>query len=299
MYPWFSQIFQQLAQRKQSQKLHHALLIQGPQGIGKTAFSSDFASLILCSSVIDNKACGQCQACNLFRAGSHPDYHEVISEKQIGVDQIRDAIKKLSGSAQLSGAKVLIIHAAHTMTESSANALLKTLEEPTANTFILLLSHKPERLLPTIISRCERIVMPIPDRLQTQDWLATQYSQTVDEELLSLYAHAPLTLLDELQQEQKISYEAFKTGLQDLRQQGVNPAQLAADWQEQVDKILKWLQFWLRGQIKVQQQVSEQYWQLHQHALSAVKRVRNPGVNKVLVLNQLLTDIALLDKTKN
>ena len=299
MYPWLSPIFDQLAQRKQSQKLHHALLIQGPQGIGKTGFTSSFACLILCAGVIDNTPCGQCQACHLFRAGSHPDYHEVLSDKQIGVDQIRDAIKKLSGSAQLSGAKVLVIHAAHTMTESSANALLKTLEEPTANTFILLLTHKPERLLPTIISRCERIVMPVPSLSQTQQWLSAEWPQPVDAELLTLYAHAPLVLLDELQQEQKISYEVFKTGLQNLRQQKVNPSQLAADWQEQVDKILKWLQFWLHGQIKRQTQLSAQYWQVHQHVLSAVKRVRNPGVNKVLVLNQLLTDIALLDTIKN
>ncbi|MDP5040433.1 MAG: DNA polymerase III subunit delta', partial [Paraglaciecola sp.] len=179
--------------------MHHALLLQGSLGIGKTEFAKEFASYVLCAKSSPDHACGECQSCLLQRAGSHPDFHEVLSEKQIGVDQIRDAIKKLSGSAQLSGAKVLIIYAAHTMTEASANALLKTLEEPTSNTFLLLVTDKAERLLPTIISRCERILMPPPSLSQTQSWLLTQWQDPVDEEFVQLYAHAPLILLDELQ----------------------------------------------------------------------------------------------------
>jgi DNA polymerase-3 subunit delta' len=298
MYPWLIPTFEQLAKRRQANKLHHALLLQGPQGIGKTDFARQFAALLLCSKNSQGQRCGVCHACLLQDAGNHPDFHEVLSEKQIGVDQIREAIKKLSGSAQLSGAKVLIIYAAHTMTESSANALLKTLEEPTANTFLLLLTHKSERLLPTVLSRCERIIMPVPDTALTQAWLSSQWDKPVDVEFVSLYASSPLTLLDELQQEHKISYEVFKAGLQDIIQQRVNPSQLAADWQEQVEKILKWLQFWLHLQVKSRPQLPEALWQLHQQAIKSVKRVRNPGVNKVLVLNQLLTDIAMLKSLK-
>ncbi|KXI28765.1 DNA polymerase III subunit delta' [Paraglaciecola hydrolytica] len=294
MYPWLSATFTQLAQRKQDNKLHHALLLQGSQGIGKSDFAKQFAALLLCSKNVQGQRCGVCHACLLQDAGNHPDFHEVISEKQIGVDQIREAIKKLSGSAQLSGTKVLVIYAAHTMTESSSNALLKTLEEPTANTFLMLLTHKSERLLPTILSRCERIIMPVPDTTQTQVWLSTQWDKPVDAEFVNLYASSPLILLDELQQEHKVSYEVFKAGLQDIIQQRVNPSQLAADWQEQVEKILKWLQFWLHLQVKRQSELPEALWQLHQQAIKAVKRVRNPGVNKVLVLNQLLTDISML-----
>lgn len=298
MYPWLQSTYTQLASRRQMNKLHHALLLQGAAGIGKTAFVKQFASLLLCAKSHQGVLCGQCQSCLLQKAGSHPDYHEVVSEKQIGVDQIRDAIKKLSGSAQLSGAKVLCIFAAHTMTESSANALLKTLEEPTANTYLLLVSHKAERLLPTIISRCERVVMPVPSYEQTKVWLAAQGQSAVDDELLRLYASSPLSLLEELQQEQSVSYPAFKQGLQQLLAQQINPSKLAADWQEQVEKLLKWLQYWLHQRVKQSSaqhsELAPELWHLHQEAIKAVKRVRNPGVNKVLVLNQLLTDIALL-----
>lgn len=294
MYPWLQTTYNQLATRKQENKLHHALLLQGPSGIGKTEFVKQLATLLLCAKSVNGQSCGQCQSCLLQKAGNHPDYHEVMSEKQIGVDQIRDAIKKLSGSAQLSGAKVLIIHAAHSMTESSANALLKTLEEPTANTYLLLVTNKAERLLPTIISRCERIAMPVPTFAQTSAWLIKQWPEPVDEEFIHLYANSPLSLLNELQQEQSVPYADFKRGLEGLMTQQINPSKLANDWQTQVEKLLKWLQFWLHLQVKKSPQLSPQLWQLHQEAIQAVKRVRNPGVNKVLVLNQLLTDISLL-----
>lgn len=293
MYSWFLPLFEQLVLRSQLNKLHHALLLQGPAGIGKADFAKALASVLLCSDVKQNQVCGICQACKLYQAGNHPDFHEVLSDKQIGVDSIRDAIKKLSGSAQLSGAKVLIIYAAHTMTESSANALLKTLEEPTGNTFLLLVTHKAERLLPTIISRCERIIMPIPSLKQSLDWLDSEWGSPIDQEFAHLYANAPLSLLEELRSEQGLSYETFKSGLKQLLEQHVNPSKLATDWQEHAEKVLKWLQFWLHQKMLTVPGTAESLWHLHQEAINAVKRVRNPGVNKILVLNQLLSDIAL------
>lgn len=298
MYPWLQPTYAQLAKRKLTNKLHHALLLQGPRGIGKADFVKQFSGFLLCAKSEFEQVCGQCQSCLLQKAGNHPDFHEVQSERQIGVDQIREAIKKLSGSAQLSGAKVLIIYGADTMTESSANALLKTLEEPTANTYLLLVTDKSERLLPTIISRCERIVATVPSYEQTMAWLITQWHEPVDEEFVQLYAHSPLTLLNELQQEQRLSYAAFKQGLQALMAQQVNPSKLAADWQEQVEKMLSWLQFWLHQRVKENLPLSPELWHLHQEAIKAIKRVRNPGVNKVLVLNQLLSDICLLKNIK-
>jgi DNA polymerase III subunit delta' len=101
-----------------------------------------------------------------------------------------------------------------------------------------------------------------------------------------------------LQQEQSIRYNDFKQGLHKLLAQQINPSKLAADWQEQVEKLLKWLQFWLHQRVKQGTELSPELWQLHQEAIKAVKRVRNPGVNKVLVLNQLLTDISLLKSLK-
>ena len=187
----------------------------------------------------------------------------VESDKQIGVDQIRDAIKKLISSAHMSGAKVLIIYHAHTMTESSANALLKTLEEPTANTFLLLTTDKPERILATIKSRCEKLALPLPDLNSTLAWVKTQYNDDIDTNFAKLFSARPLALLAELQEKQSFTYEIFSTGLVALLQGQTSAMQLAIAWQDNADKVLKWSQYWARQQCIGQ--LSEAVWQLNNY----------------------------------
>lgn len=292
MLPWLDDTFQHLSDRIASDKLHHALLIQGPAGLGKASFVLELAQLLLCKARQGHKTCGQCQSCLLNTATTHPDLHMVESDKQIGVDQIRDAIKKLVSSAHLSGAKVLIIYHAHTMTESSANALLKTLEEPTANTFLLLTTDKPERILATIKSRCEKLALPLPNLNSTLAWVKTQYNYDIDTNFAKLFSARPLALLAELQEKQSFTYEIFSTGLAALLQGQTSAMQLAIAWQDNADKVLKWSQYWTRQQCIVQ--LSEPVWQLNQQATKATKQLRNPGVNKALVLTELLDKLALV-----
>ena len=290
MFPWLETSYQQLSDRIAAAKLHHALLIQGPSGLGKSSFVLQLAQLLLCKSRQGDKVCGQCQSCSLNAAATHPDLHIVESDKQIGVDQIRDAIKKLVSSAHLSGAKVLIIYDAHTMTESSANALLKTLEEPTANTFLLLTTNKPERLLPTIKSRCEKLALPLPTLDATICWVKTQFDGDIDINFAKLFSARPLALLLELQEEQKFTYDIFSRGLEALLQGQTNAMQLAMDWQDSAEKVLKWIQYWARHQCT--EQMSEPVWQLNQQATKVTQQLRNPGVNKTLVLTELLDKLA-------
>ena len=290
MFPWLDAAFKQLSNRVAADKLHHALLIQGPSGLGKANFALALAKLLLCKTRQGDKVCGQCQSCLLNAATNHPDLHVVESDKQIGVDQIRDAIKKLVSSAHMSGAKVLIIYHAHTMTESSANALLKTLEEPTANTFLLLTTDKPERILPTIRSRCEKLALPLPDLATTIAWVKTQYDADIDSNFAKLFSARPLALLAELQEEQHFTYETYSSGLDALLQEQTSAMQLAMDWQDSADKVVKWTQYWARQQCS--EQVYETVWQLSQQAIKATQQLRNPGVNKTLVLTALLDKLA-------
>tara|TARA_R110000751_G_scaffold91266_3_gene179049 strand:- start:256281 stop:257168 length:888 start_codon:yes stop_codon:yes gene_type:complete len=295
VFPWLARSFKQLSDRIAANKLHHALLIQGPSGLGKASFSLQLAQLLLCSARQDGNACGRCQSCLLNAASNHPDLHMVESDKQIGVDQIRDAIKKLVSSAHLSGAKVLIIYSAHTMTESSANALLKTLEEPTANTFLLLTTDKPERILPTIRSRCEKLALPLPDLNTTMAWVKTQINADVDINLAKLFSARPLALVAELQEEQHFSYDTFSNGLDALLQGRLSSTQLAMDWQDSADKVVKWTQYWAR--LQCAELVSESIWELNIQATKVTQQLRNPGVNKTLVLTQLLDKLALTKAT--
>jgi DNA polymerase-3 subunit delta' len=292
VFPWLEVTFKQLSARIAADKLHHALLIQGPSGLGKSNFALQFAQLLLCKARQGHKVCGHCQSCLLNAANTHPDLHVVESDKQIGVDQIREAIKKLVSSAHMSGAKVLIIYDAHTMTESSANALLKTLEEPTANTFLLLTTDKPERLLPTIKSRCEKLALPLPTLDSTLAWVKTQHDADIDINFARLFSSRPLALLAELQEEQKFTYEIFSAGLDALLQKQTSAMQLAMDWHDSADKVLKWTQYWARQQCT--EHVSETVWQLNVQASKVTRQLRNPGVNKILLLTELLDKLALV-----
>jgi DNA polymerase-3 subunit delta' len=292
VFPWLEVTFKQLSARIAADKLHHALLIQGPSGLGKSNFALQFAQLLLCKARQGHKVCGHCQSCLLNAANTHPDLHVVESDKQIGVDQIREAIKKLVSSAHMSGAKVLIIYNAHTMTESSANALLKTLEEPTANTFLLLTTDKPERLLPTIKSRCEKLALPLPTLDSTLAWVKTQHDADIDINFARLFSSRPLALLAELQEEQKFTYEIFSAGLDALLQKQTSAMQLAMDWHDSADKVLKWTQYWARQQCT--EHVSETVWQLNLQASKVTRQLRNPGVNKTLLLTELLDKLALV-----
>jgi DNA polymerase III subunit delta' len=290
MYPWFNQAFEQLCRRIKQGKLHHALLLQGIAGIGKAEFAMDLASYLLCANKQTTTPCGTCQACNLFKAGSHPDLHIIESEKQIGVDLIRAAIQTLSGMAQLSGAKVLLMFDAHTMTESSANALLKTLEEPTANTYLILVSSKPERLLPTILSRCEKLLLPSADVQQCRLWLQSQGFTEFAPELLEIYAGAPLILVQELQQE-GMEYQQFKQGIVSLLDRHGNPLELATAWQSSAEKALKWLQHWLLARIKLDVPQQDELWEIVQSCNLASVQMINPGINKTLQLSGVLAQI--------
>jgi DNA polymerase-3 subunit delta' len=294
MYPWLASTYNQLSVRIQQRKLHHGLLLQGPSGLGKRFFAEQLAKLLLCARPQGPDTCGVCQACLLSQAGHHPDFYQVESEKQIGVDQIRESIKSLTGAAQLSGAKVLIIHQADTMTESSANALLKTLEEPTEHTYLLLTTDKSERILPTIKSRCEKLALPQPMYSETLTWIKQAVGDDIDENLVKLFSHRPLALSEELQQEASFSFNDFQQGLADVLSGNTSPSLLAVKWQESIEKVLKWLQFWSKEQLlqsSKHKNNQDLLFSLSDELSYAVKQIQNPGINKTLLLSQVLSQV--------
>ncbi|WP_438863164.1 DNA polymerase III subunit delta' [Neptunicella sp.] len=290
LYPWLTQVYQQLCQRVAKQSLHHGLILQGVEGIGKAQFAQELAAYLLCNNKLSDKPCGECQACLLRKADNHPDLIQVRKEKtQIGVDQIREAIQALSKTAQLSGEKVLIIYQAEDLNQASANALLKTLEEPTSRTTILLVTSQPQRFLPTIISRCEKIKLCAPEQSIALNWLAEQGAQGDVLAMLQLCGGAPLRALNLLQQDEGLSYSEFNQQLQALQQQQVNSWQLANAWQQDIAMVVSWLQFWLKQ--KMPQLTEEQHetgWQLNQRCVRVMQQLQNSGINKAMLLYGLL-----------
>lgn len=285
--PWLTERYQQLVRRFQSSSLHHGILLSGPQGVGKRQLADALMQAVLCLQPTAQGPCGQCQSCKLIDAGTHPDRYVLESEKQLGVDAIREAIGKLNTTAQIGRHKVLIIPAAERMTESASNALLKTLEEPTDNTYLLLLTHRVAGLLPTILSRCEKHVIATPSACQSLQWLASQGLDEVDQALLNAYGNAPLRVAQALTDDSTLSYRDFLTGLEALLGNNQDVTEVASKWQEHAEQVIYWCQQYYHDQYCKTQRKED--WQCYQHCIDYAVRVRHPGVNKVLLLSQIFS----------
>ncbi len=195
-FPWLTSIHQQLVNLVNSQHLHHALLISGPDGVGKHVLADQLANHLMCQQPTATGHCGVCKSCLLVNSGHHPDLQRVVAESSIGVDQIREISHFMQSAAQQGGARVVLIPHAEKMTEAAANALLKTLEEPGERCFLLLQTAHEDMLLPTIRSRCQRWVVSPQLNAPTQQWLQAQSPQAVPAYLLDFCGGAPLKALE-------------------------------------------------------------------------------------------------------
>lgn len=169
------QAVNQLAAMAGSGKMPAALLLAGMEGVGKCFAAYQLAQVVNCRQSAAAEACGTCPDCRQIARRVHPDVLLVEAEKnQIKIDQIREVHHYL-GFAPLSGRyKVVIINDAHLLNAAAANALLKTLEEPPAQTIFLLVTHRQQQLLPTILSRCLVVMFKPLSRIVLKEVLSRQ-----------------------------------------------------------------------------------------------------------------------------
>lgn len=178
LYPWQHELWSSIVRRHRKSGLPHALLISGSAGIGKHNLSLNIARWLLCQNPAKNEsnedACGQCHSCQLWAAGSHPDFmlcQPEESSRQIRIDSVRKVNGMIFQTPQISLCQVVVIKPIDVMNANAANALLKTLEEPPGESFLLLETERFGSVLPTIRSRCQRITLPIPAYEQSLAWL--------------------------------------------------------------------------------------------------------------------------------
>lgn len=222
-YPWLNQSYRQILSQHQAQRGHHALLIQALPGMGDDALIWGISRWLMCKRPDGLKSCGECHSCQLMLAATHPDWYRLEAEKgksSLGIDAVRSVTEKLYHHAQQGGAKIVWLPDAGQLTEAAANALLKTLEEPPKNTWFLLSSREPSRLLPTLRSRCLLWHVAPPAEAQSLQWLQKHSAASLNEltAALRLSAGAPaaaLALLDDKtwQQRQRVC-EALPNALQ-------------------------------------------------------------------------------------
>lgn len=204
----------------QRERFAHAWLIHGLPGIGKRQFALAAASSLLCESPVNAIACGHCAACQWLVSGNHPDLRRIRPEamaleegvtagrsdddsdtasaaskkapsKEIRVDQLRSLSSWFNTATHRGGWRVAVLYPAHAMNSITANALLKVLEEPPEHTVFLLVADAPDRLLPTLVSRCRRLPLPVPGQQESLAWLE-QEQVSKAEQWLAAAGGAPL-----------------------------------------------------------------------------------------------------------
>lgn len=243
--PWNQVHFAKLAELERSQHLGHAYLIQGQKGLGKESLVKDFSAYLFCQKPDKKNACGDCQPCHLFSAGTHPDFKYIGLEEgasQIKIEQVRDSRNFLANTPLMGKYKILLIHSAEKMNINAANALLKNLEEPASGTLLFLLSHQPGLLLPTIRSRCQQLKITRPSEDVALQWLQKHISEEQAKLCLQLTFGAPLLALnyanEERQQERR---EIQKSLLELLRSELVINDAAATLSAYQIDDVLEHL----------------------------------------------------------
>lgn len=245
-----------------------ALLLTGHQGVGKRILAAHLARRWLCAEPPPRlEPCGQCRACQLDAGEAHPDRFELTldaNERAIPIDAVRALQEELALTAHAER-RVVVIHPAEAMNRFTANALLKTLEEPPRGVLFLLVSDAPGRLLPTIVSRTQQWrVAPLPFEegrvwlrrtLAARSGTKAQYTDAQLAEALTLHQGAPLAALADLEKGRAELRSAFvRDAAERVWRQ---PVAVALEWAQRLKgersgeaplpfaELLRWFSFWL------------------------------------------------------
>ncbi|QYF93132.1 DNA polymerase III subunit delta' [Massilia sp. PAMC28688] len=295
IYPWQEASWQRLQLLRE--RMPHAILFHGAAGTGKADFIERFAQSLLCENVrADGHACDACISCGWFSQQNHPDYRRVRPEaledeppegeegtdadtgkkakstktpsKEIKIEQIRALADFMNISTHRQGLRVVVLYPAEALNTPASNALLKTLEEPPPGTVFLLSSNGLDRLLPTILSRCRKFALPMPDHAQASAWLNEQGLKDADSWLRE-QGGAPLAALA---QSEVGNRDEMDTLLQLLANPTVDGALKTADKLSKVplSLLVSYQQRWLYDVFSYKLSGSIRYFPRYQKELAAL-----------------------------
>jgi DNA polymerase-3 subunit delta' len=344
MKTWLLALQQQLSRQIRENKLPHALLFSGVDGAGQEEIAHWLINVLLCQDLTQNilpeieenlskvsqvsqvsevsevskvseettnvqpfifQPCGYCKTCKLFANGSYPDHLTIVNDKNtIGVDAIRKLSQFFEKTAHIGIAKTALVNHADTMTVSAANALLKTLEEPTSQSFIILTTHSSDVLLPTISSRCQKFeIRPLVGKK-----LLAEYKQQGNDAFVNLSHLSELT--DEAT---AVAFNVFRDKVKGYLCAHQNRAEILTvlverhngfRWLEKVLVNLMRNQWgWPTAEYENQQEsvINKQHlWQVYSLAQAAnIKLKTLVQVNRQFLSEKLLADISLVVEQKN
>jgi DNA polymerase-3 subunit delta' len=249
--PWLRPKLAELENASRAERLGHAWIIAGPAGLGKLNLAFVAASRILSPSAagaepaaLPPAAAVAAQRARHELGDHHPDLHPVFPEEDkttISVEQIRTLTETLGLKSHGGGAKVVVIDPAESMTTAAANALLKSLEEPRPGTYLFLVSHRPGRLLATIRSRCQSLLVPTPSAEEIGAWLGGEGGTGIPQNLGD-YPATPLLAAARIEDEVYSKYKDLSDTINSIYKGTEDPLSTAEQWAKQgPDLQLEWL----------------------------------------------------------
>jgi DNA polymerase III subunit delta' len=250
---WLQPVTTAVRQAYDAQRLPHAVLIHETAGAGGDWLAQWLTQLVLCSD-LGAAPCGTCVSCQRCQVQQHPDARILQLQEdaqQLKIEQVRELIAELALTSHQGGYKVGVILQAERLNRFAANALLKTLEEPPANTLLILVTHTPSLLPATIRSRCQKLFIPAPDRPASLTWLEQQHGSGPWDTLLTIFGERPMLvakvdgeLACRLATEVDQALTALSVGKAD-------PLFLAEQWQRNhLDLRIRCFENWLTKQIR-------------------------------------------------
>jgi DNA polymerase III subunit delta' len=251
--PWQRALWQPVAAAIRQNRLGHALLLAGPVGIGKQRFALSIAAALWCRSPdAEGQGCGVCADCRQVLSEAHSGFHLLRVEEErrdISIDAVRALTEKLQITSHDGRAKVAIIDPADALNTSGINALLKTIEEPSPGSHLLLISERPQALPATLRSRCQRLRFAPPPPDEAQAWLQQQNPSADNERMtqaLVAARGAPLRALALLENQVLQQQADWARSLLDLAAGRAEPVPVAASIGDiNAAAFIHWLYGWL------------------------------------------------------
>lgn len=323
--PWQQRAWQTVSDARARNQLHHAWLLSGAEGVGKLHFAQAWVAALLCQTPSPpDTACGHCGSCKMLASGGHPDAHLLSNDGHLGlssapsgqadaglsywtpkgssmrrdivVDAVRSLIEKFTVASHRGGLRAVVIAPAGDLSESAANALLKTIEEPPANTLLLFVSVFPQMLKQTIRSRCQQLRFATPSKGEALSWLYQTHPEA-DALLLEEAGGAPLKAASWLASGEAQRRTAWRKLLVDVAARKADPLQAAAELAREKGEGGQVLRLWqtlLHHQLKSGGSWSARHDAFQALLVDGLRRLEDHNANAQLLFEALLLRWRLL-----
>ena len=286
--PWIQPEFDRVSSLNKTGRLPHALLIDGPGGWGEAQLAAEIAMMLI-------------ERSGDPRTIAHPDFRWIEAENGvIKVDQIRNLIDFVQQTAHMGSLKVVVLEDAQKMNLNAGNALLKILEEPPIGSHLILVTEAKDVMLPTVISRCQRVSIRKATRAVVVRWLSEQDLAVEEfEPLLIDYGGAPFHVLEAVREERKSLWSVLKT-VRD-RKTSVSDVVDGLRNENLVEVLNRWARFLHR--LVVEDRVGPEGADFFDDLIDVKRMARsNTGLNRSLQLERLMfkwRELVILDRREN